>query len=99
MGILCIMLGLFFLSLSMKKAVKEQSAEELPKIKGPKVLIPKKKEPADGVQITGEQDVEHSVEENTDSATINGQDTSDGQTGDSVFENSSGSEEGVGMPE
>ena len=40
MGVLCIMLGLFFLSLSMKKTVIE-SNQELPKMKGPKVLFPK----------------------------------------------------------
>lgn len=39
MGVLCIMLGLFFLSLSMKKHVTE-TGEELPKIKTPKVLAP-----------------------------------------------------------
>ena len=43
MGVLCIMLGLFFLSLSMKKTVKEPEAE-LPKMKGPKVLRPGKRE-------------------------------------------------------
>lgn len=39
MGVLCIMLGLFFLSLSMKKPAREPEAE-LPKIRGPKVLRP-----------------------------------------------------------
>ena len=39
MGVLCIMLGLFFLALSMKKQVTE-TEEELPKIKAPKVLAP-----------------------------------------------------------
>lgn len=37
MGILCIMLGLFFLSISIKKQVKEQEVK-LPKIKAPKVV-------------------------------------------------------------
>ncbi len=57
MGILCIMLGLFFLSLSMKKTVieKEPAAGELPKIKGPKMLIPKKKEDSGNVQIAEEK--------------------------------------------
>lgn len=41
MGILCIMLGLFFLALSMKKDVTEEAAD-LPKMKGPKVLSPEK---------------------------------------------------------
>ena len=56
MGILCIMLGLFFLSLSMKKTVteKEPAAEDLPKIKGPKVLFPKKKE--DFVEVQSVED-------------------------------------------
>ena len=39
MGVLCIMLGLFFLSLSMKKQVTE-TEEELPKIRTPKVVAP-----------------------------------------------------------
>ena len=43
MGVLCIMLGLFFLSLSMKKTVREPEAE-LPKMKDPKVLRPEKSE-------------------------------------------------------
>ena len=41
MGVLCIMLGLFFLSVSMKKTQMEPN-QELPKMKGPKVLFPKK---------------------------------------------------------
>ena len=39
MSVLCIMLGLLFLSLSMKKTVMEQEAN-LPKIKPPKVVKP-----------------------------------------------------------
>ncbi len=39
MGVLCIMLGLFFLSLSMKKQITE-TEDELPKIKAPIVLAP-----------------------------------------------------------
>ena len=41
MGVLCIMMGLLFLSLSMKKTVLEKEAD-LPKIKPPKVIVPKK---------------------------------------------------------
>ena len=41
MGVLCIMLGLLFLSLSMKKTVLEEEVE-LPKIKPPKVMKPGK---------------------------------------------------------
>ncbi len=60
MGVLCIMLGLFFLSLSMKKTVieKEPVAGELPKIKGPKVLFPKKKEDSGNVQIAEDNQAE-----------------------------------------
>lgn len=43
MGILCIMLGLLFLSLSMKKTVTEETVD-LPKIKEPKVTVPAKPE-------------------------------------------------------
>lgn len=39
MGVLCIMLGLLFLSLSMKKTVTVETVE-LPKIKDPKVVAP-----------------------------------------------------------
>ena len=39
MSVLCIMLGLFFFSLAMKKHVKDQEPD-LPKIKGPKVIAP-----------------------------------------------------------
>ena len=42
MGVLCIMLGLFFLSFSMKKAVRDQMVD-LPKMKAPKVLVGRKK--------------------------------------------------------
>ena len=54
MGVLCIMLGLFFLALSMKKSVTEQTPH-LPKIRKPKV-------------VTGEKEPESEQEENTDSA-------------------------------
>ena len=46
MGVLCIMLGLFFLALSMKRHVSE-TEEELPKIKAPKVLAPQQSVTAD----------------------------------------------------
>ena len=46
MGVLCILLGLLFLSLSMKKTVVEEEAE-LPKIKPPKVIKPDKMAEAD----------------------------------------------------
>ena len=46
MGVLCIMLGLFFLSLSMKKTAMEPN-QDLPKMKGPKVLFPKKESAAE----------------------------------------------------
>ena len=39
MSIVCIMLGMFFYSLAMKKFVKDQEPD-LPKIKGPKVIAP-----------------------------------------------------------
>ncbi len=42
MGVLSVLLGLFFLSLSMKKEIKVQEPD-LPKMKGPKVLAGKKK--------------------------------------------------------
>jgi hypothetical protein len=41
MGVLCIMLGLLFLSLSMKKTVLDEEVD-LPKIKPPKVVKPGK---------------------------------------------------------
>lgn len=44
MSVLCIMLGLFFLALSMKKVQTEPEAEALPKIRGPKTLFPKRRE-------------------------------------------------------
>ena len=44
MGVLCILLGLFFLSLSMKKIETEPEEAELPKMKGPKVLSAQKNE-------------------------------------------------------
>ncbi len=67
MGVLCIMLGLFFLSLSMKKTVieKETVAGELPKMKGPKVLFPKKKEDSGSVQIAEENQSESDDKLNT----------------------------------
>ena len=68
MGILCIMLGLFFLSLSMKKTVvieKEPVAGELPKMKGPKVLFPKKKEDSGSVQIGEDNQAESDDRLNT----------------------------------
>ena len=43
MGVLCIMLGLLFLSLAMKKTVVEETVD-LPKIKTPKVVPPTKSE-------------------------------------------------------
>jgi len=46
MGVLCILLGLLFLSLSMKKTVVEEEAE-LPKIRPPKVIKPEKPAGAD----------------------------------------------------
>lgn len=46
MGVLCILLGLFFLSLSMKKAVTETTTE-LPKIKSPRVIGKSKKSEAE----------------------------------------------------
>ena len=53
MGVLCIMLGLFFLTLSMKTRVTEQPEAELPKIKAPKVLHGKKQdEPEKGQEET-----------------------------------------------
>ena len=70
MGILCIMLGLFFLSLSMKKTVieKEPVAGELPKMKGPKVLFPKKKEDSGNVQIAEDNQSEGDDRLNTGSS-------------------------------
>ena len=67
MGILCIMLGLFFLSLSMKKTVieKEPVAGELPKMKGLKVLFPKKKEDSGSVQIGEDNQAESDDRLNT----------------------------------
>ena len=67
MGVLCIMLGLFFLSLSMKKTVieKEPVAGELPKMKGPKVLFPKKKEDSGSVQIGEDNQAESDDRLNT----------------------------------
>ena len=50
MGVLCIMLGLLFLSLGMKKQVTEEEVE-LPKIKGPKVVAPSKPETASAAEI------------------------------------------------
>lgn len=44
MGVLCIMLGLFFLSLSMKKEETVTDEADLPKMKGPKVLFSQKQE-------------------------------------------------------
>ncbi len=44
MGVLCIMLGLLFLSLAMKKQIRTQEPD-LPKIKAPKVIVPDKPQP------------------------------------------------------
>ncbi len=44
MGVLCVMLGLFFLSLAMKKQVRAQEPD-LPKMKAPKVIVPAKPQP------------------------------------------------------
>ena len=70
MGILCIMLGLFFLSLSMKKTVieKEPVTGELPKMKGPKVLFPKKKEDSGNVQSAEDNQSESDDRLNTGSS-------------------------------
>ena len=99
MGILCIMLGLFFLSLSMKKTVKEQASEELPRIKGPKVLIPKRRDSAGDVQIGEEQNTEDKILTGSDATAMNMPDTSEGKREDTVFINRSEAERGVGMPE
>ena len=56
MGVLCIMLGLFFLSLSMKKIVREQESD-LPKIKGPKVLSPGKQTEVPAIKAEADQPV------------------------------------------
>ena len=97
MGVLCIMLGLFFLSLSMKKTVWEQNTEELPKIKGPRVLSPKKKETSDEVHIVPENQVIN-IEKNNDSAVTDATDILSVQN-DSAVEKGIQSGEGVGMQE
>ena len=99
MGILCILLGLFFLSLSMKKTVKEQDTEELPKIKGPKVLSPKKKEVSEEVQNTEENRVEKPDGENSGSAEANIPDSPTEQTEDCAAVSSTPTAEGDEMPE
>ena len=58
MGVLCIMLGLFFLSLSMKKSETEQGAV-LPKMRAPKVLPNQKPK----TEESGNQDQNVQVEE------------------------------------
>ena len=44
MSVLCIILGLFFLALALKKEVTEAAEEALPGIKGPKAVFPKRRE-------------------------------------------------------
>ncbi len=70
MGVLCIMLGLFFLSLSMKKTVMEPN-QDLPKMKGPKVLFPKKESSAEK-QETGITESAAATAEDSDADTTTG---------------------------
>ena len=64
MGVLCIMLGLLFLSLSMKKTVLDEEVD-LPKIKPPKVVKPgKSSEPQYEGSSLGETAPFASTEEN-----------------------------------
>ena len=55
MGVLCIMLGLFFLSLSMKKAVTEP-ADDLPRMKTPRVIGKKKTETSEEEPETDQEE-------------------------------------------
>ena len=89
----------FFLSLSMKKTVKVQDTEELPKIKGPKVLSPKKKEVSEEVQNTEENRVEKPDGENNGSVAASNIESPTGQTEDCAAANSTPTAEGDEMPE
>ena len=101
MGVLCIMLGLFFLSLSMKKTVtvKDPTAGELPKIKGPKVLFPKKKEDSGEVQIAGDNQAESGEWVNEVSSVSNTADTPGRPAKEYEAANSAGPGEGDGTLE
>ena len=92
MSVLCTMLGLFFLSVSMKKLVKEQ-LPDLPKIRGPRVLIPKKRKDSADKDATMEEanpeaGSEAPVTENkTDEAELHGNNITESYAEESDKEN------------